>query len=96
MQPKPDGLNANRNKLDRDAARCPNIQCGHGLCVVKFIGCRMTEDVRGQLSEKELAFGDYGDGRYAWFTEYIERWTSPVPAVGHLGFWEWGGNLGIK
>ena len=42
-----------------------------------------------KLTEKEVAFGDYGDGRYAWFTESVERWALPTQAVGHLGFWEW-------
>jgi hypothetical protein len=67
----------------------PELHRGHGLCVVKFLGCRKTEDVRSQLSTKELAFGDYGDERFAWMTEYIERWAIPTPAVGHLGFWNW-------
>jgi activating signal cointegrator 1 len=58
------------------------------LCVVKFIGCRFTEDVRKQIPDKELAFGDYEDGRYAWFTEFVTEYD-PIPAVGHLGFWEW-------
>lgn len=68
----------------------PELNRGKGLCVVKFISCRKTEDVRLKLSAKELAFGDYADGRYAWTTEYVERWAMPTPAVGHLGFWNWG------
>jgi hypothetical protein len=68
----------------------PELHIGCGLCVVKFLGCRKAEDVRGQLSAKELAFGDYGDSRFAWMTEYVERWGAPTPAVGHLGFWNWG------
>lgn len=68
----------------------PELNRGKGLCVVKFLGCRRTEDVRGQISAKELAFGDYGDGRYALMTEFVERWGTPTAAVGHLGFWKWG------
>lgn len=67
----------------------PELNRGKGLCVVKFIGCRRTEDVREQLDAKELAFGDYSDGRYALMTEFVERWGEPTPAVGHLGFWDW-------
>lgn len=79
-----------RSALRPEGVRvCPELNCGMGLCVVKFIGCRRTEDVRSQLTPQELAFGNYFDGRYAWFTEYVERWASPVPHIGRLGFWEW-------
>lgn len=66
----------------------PAEHTGEVLCVVKFIGCRFTQDVRCQLTTKEIAFGDYADGRFAWFTEFV-RLLEPVPAVGHLGFWDW-------
>ena len=67
----------------------PELHTGSGLCVVKFIGCRYTQDVRAQLSAKEVLFGDYSDGRFAWFTEFVELWETPTPKTGHLGFWEW-------
>ena len=67
----------------------PELSTGSILCIVKFIGCRFTQDIRGQLTKKEIAFGDYGDGRFAWFTEFVERLEKPVPAIGRLGFWEW-------
>ena len=57
--------------------------------IPKFIGCRFTEDVRKQISDKELCFGDYEDSRFAWFSEFIKRLDNPIPAVGHLGFWDW-------
>jgi hypothetical protein len=67
----------------------PDLNRTKGLCVVRFIACLRTEDVRSQLTPQELAFGNYLDGRYAWFTEYVERWTDPTPHVGRLRFWEW-------
>lgn len=66
----------------------PELHRGHVLCVVKFIGCRFTEDVRNQISDKEMAFGDYEDGRFAWFSEFVTKIDTPIPAVGHLGFWD--------
>jgi hypothetical protein len=69
----------------------PDKNRGHVLCIVRFHGYRQTEDVRHQLNAKEVAFGDYADGRFAWFSEYVERLPEPVAAVGHLGFWEWFG-----
>ena len=35
----------------------------------------MTEDVREQITPQELAFGDYGEGRWAWFSEYIKMFV---------------------
>ena len=67
----------------------PEFNRTEGLCRVKFIGCRRTEDIRSQLTEKELAFGNYFDGRWAWLTEYCQIIDRREPHVGHLGFWEW-------
>lgn len=66
----------------------PELNRGKVLCVVKFTGCRFVEDVRRQISDTELCFGDYDDGRFAWFTEFVKRLDAPIPAIGHLGFWE--------
>ena len=66
---------------------------GHVICVVKFNGCRMTEDVREQITPQEFAFGDYGEGRWAWFSEFVRKLDTPMPAIGHLGFWEWAREL---
>ncbi len=42
-----------------------------------------------QLTDQELAFGDYGPGRYAWLLRNVRMLETPVPAVGALGLWEW-------
>ncbi len=39
--------------------------------------------------EPELSFGDYTIGRYAWFLEDVEPFSTPIPAKGSLGLWEW-------
>jgi activating signal cointegrator 1 len=44
---------------------------------------------RWGLSKQEIAFGDYGVGRYAWFLRDIEPLADPEPAKGALGLWEW-------
>ena len=67
----------------------PNLTRGKVLCIVKFIGCRLTEDIRHQLTPKEVAFGDYSDGRFAYLTEFVGRLKEPEAVAGHLGFWEW-------
>jgi hypothetical protein len=67
----------------------PNLTRGKILCIVKFVEFCRTEDVRHKLSEKEVAFGNYSDGRFAFRAEFVRRLEEPVPVVGHLGFWEW-------
>lgn len=37
----------------------------------------------------EFAFGDYSEGRWAWLLLDIHPLPTPIPAVGHQGFWEW-------
>lgn len=64
------------------------LPVGQVLCVVTLMGCRRTEDVRKQLTEKELAFGDYYDGRFAWFLSDVKVFPKPIPAKGSLGLWE--------
>lgn len=39
--------------------------------------------------EPELSFGDYTQGRWAWFLRDVSRLPEPVPATGHLGLWKW-------
>ncbi len=41
----------------------------------------------------ELAFGDYSPGRYAWLLTDVRPLTTPIPARGALGLWEWNGQL---
>lgn len=61
---------------------------GHIIGVVDLVDCVPTESIRGSLSENELAFGDYSDGRYAWKLANIRRLPEPIPATGRLGLWE--------
>jgi hypothetical protein len=67
----------------------PMMNRGKVLCVVKFVACHQTEAIREKLSEKEIEFGDYADGRFAFVSEFVRRIDNPVPALGHLGFWNW-------
>lgn len=62
---------------------------GKVLCIVNLMGCRFTQDVREQLTPQELSFGDYDDGRYAWFLEFMEEVKGHPSATGRLGLWDW-------
>ena len=65
------------------------IPVGAVLCLVSLVDCYPVEQVRDQLSEREIAFGDYGDGRFAWKLEMAHVFRPPVPARGHQGLWNW-------
>ena len=50
---------------------------------------RVGDADRWALSTQEIAFGDYGVGRYAWFLRDIKLLPEPIAAKGSLGLWEW-------
>lgn len=58
------------------------------LCTALLTGVFSTADVRGSLSEQERAFGNYGDGRFAWRLEGVERFKEPIPCVGNRQLWD--------
>lgn len=39
------------------------------------------------LTDKELAFGDYTIGRYAWLLADVRQLSTPIPYRGALGLW---------
>jgi activating signal cointegrator 1 len=67
----------------------PELTRGRVLCLVELVDVKRTEDVRLTLSAKELEFGDYHAGRFAWFLKYINPYASMPLAKGALGLWEW-------
>lgn len=74
------------------------LPLSQGLCVVRLIGCVKTTEMHKaefimgcKPSAKEIMFGNYTEGRYAWITEFVRRlplngWG---PVKGALGLWEW-------
>lgn len=70
-----------------------------GLCVVCLVGCFPTT-VQGlrQLafamgskpSPRELSFGDFSEGRYAWLLDSLRPLPGQQePVAGSLGLWDW-------
>jgi len=67
---------------------------GAVVCVGEIVECRRTNELRGDLSQTEQAWGDYADGRFA-FKFNLERMLWPsIPAKGALGFWKMTDELG--
>lgn len=64
----------------------------HYGCVVaiaELVDCVPTEQLLLQVDERERAFGNYHPRRFGWVFKNVRRLTSPIPARGSQGFWEW-------
>jgi len=59
--------------------------------LAKTIGRRLADGTPQlwDLTQQELAFGDYSPGRYAWLLADVKPLAEPIPAKGALGLWEW-------
>lgn len=65
------------------------LQYGVVLCVCDIIACVKSENGRQHISERELVYGDWSDGRYGWRIDNVRPFPKPVPLVGHQGFFYW-------
>ena len=39
------------------------------------------------IGERELIFGDFGHGRFAWRLKYVVQLEAPIPMRGYQGLW---------
>lgn len=76
-----------------DMVNRPLMPLGAVVAICELLEVRPT---RGRslerdygLSEQELAFGDYTEGRWAWRLGNVRMLPQPIPAKGALGLWEW-------
>ena len=62
-----------------------------GVClgVVDLVGVYNTNKARERLTEKELVFGDFTPGRFAWKMENVRAFPEPVLARGARRLWWW-------
>lgn len=79
--------------LRHDAARPSELPLGAIVAVAELTHVIPTGP-RGRfwlndLSLQERAFGNYRDGRFAWFLTNIRALREPIPAKGALSLWEW-------
>lgn len=67
------------------------ISCTYGAIVgfVKIVDCVPAESIRDQMSTRELALGDYSNGRWVWICEDHIFLETPIPAKGKQGFFKW-------
>jgi activating signal cointegrator 1 len=55
-------------------------------------GVKFAADIF-QFIEQELAFGDFGPGRYGWLLKNPKAFKDPIPYKGALSIWEFPDNL---
>jgi activating signal cointegrator 1 len=92
-----DVFKARRDRDDRAGFHVDDALAAlpHGsvLCVVRLVEIRETSVARLELeaigNRRELIFGNYEDGRYAWYFEPAKLYTKPIPAKGRQMLWEW-------
>ena len=76
-------------RREYDVAATKKLPLGAVLCIVNLRDIQETRHVREILCERERIFGNYDDGRYAWFFEVIEKFDKPIPAKGNRMIWNW-------
>lgn len=70
-----------------DRLHLPNtIPLGRIVAVVELVKCVPVEEIRDQLSARELSWGDYSDGRFAWVFQNLEPLAGWPEFRGAQGF----------
>jgi len=58
--------------------------------IVRVASCVPTETLfREVVGPKELAFGDYSPGRFAWICDRFHALPVPVPCKGRQALFQW-------
>ena len=72
----------------------PWRNCGGVVAIVELVNCieivTPIESMGMDLSDQELAFGDFTVFRYMWILEHKKRLDPPYQVRGRQGLWEWG------
>jgi activating signal cointegrator 1 len=59
----------------------------HRHAIENKTGVKFSNDVF-QFTDQELAFGDFGPGRYGWLLQNPVLFKNPIPYKGSLSIWE--------
>lgn len=78
-----------RTEMLFDEVDTYGLPYGVVLGVVDVLDCQPTEKVRGALGPKELLYGDYSDGRFAWKMGNVRAFEKPIPLTGRQGIFHW-------
>ncbi len=82
--------------IDREACRnfgydFTSLPRGCVLCTCQLVECFQfnSETVAEFIETREFECGDFEFGRWGWRLREVKSLPVPVPAIGHLGLWEW-------
>lgn len=62
---------------------------GKVIAVCELVDVQPVERVRGMAEPRELGFGNFSDGRYAWMLRNVRRLPVEMPATGQQRLWTW-------
>ncbi|MBG9734567.1 ASCH domain-containing protein [Paenibacillus alvei] len=72
-----------------DLVRCFTVSRPKGNDGAVWLGAEgMTIGWAGYMN-REYHFGDYSDGRFAWELAEVRPLSTPIPAKGQQGLWNW-------
>ncbi|WP_379127974.1 ASCH domain-containing protein [Paenibacillus sp. sgz500958] len=81
-----------RSVLARHGYTADNLPTGSIIAAGNLTECYEAAQLaerEGGISDNEVVFGDFSEGRYAWKLESMTPLVHPIPAKGRLGFWEY-------
>jgi len=89
-----DVFGVRRDRDDRTGKRVDDIlrglPYGKVLCVVRLTQVEeITDFMSEDLPQRELLFGNYEEGRYAWHLRMVEVFEPAIPAKGNRMLWNW-------
>lgn len=60
------------------------------IAIADLYSCLPTKNLRPKLTQPELTFGNYDDGRWGFiWRRGVQRLPEPIFVKGALGLWEW-------
>lgn len=81
-----------RAQMLQDGVDSYFLKYGVVLCIVDIVDCLPAHEAVSYLSERELTYGDYDEGkgpRFAWKLENVRVLPTPIELAGHQGIFHW-------
>lgn len=74
--------------VEAGVADYTDLPLGALLGFVDLVGCYKTNEVVHGISDQEFSFGDWSPGRYCWQFANPRIYETPIPWIGHQGFFD--------
>ena len=79
------------NLIDTESINQFEIPKNNRFIKMELFDDKPTDSFEYELTEQELAFGDYSPNRFGWLLSDPVLFDKPIPAKGQLGIWNWEG-----